>query len=235
MTVVFPRPLNHGPPKEKGQDVFAVQRALQAIGALEPGYVHGVYGPRTIAAVEKFQKHHGLTPDGDYGPATHQKLSPSFDAYGKWLEIEALKARKAAPRVLVVHTGFWYYDHRYGFTYSKARPIPTVYYGIKPPALPKAMDCSGFFVTCYWVNGLIAKLGGGTNTWTLYDEGRHVEFSAMQPGDGVFYDGPEGSLQHMALYVGNGRVLSNGHYPMGHYPTDMAPGYLRIHGARSYL
>lgn len=240
-TVLLPRELKEGSPKEKGQDVKAMQRALQAIGALETGYVVGTYGPRTIAAVKKFQKHHGLTVDGDYGLATHKKLSPSFDAYGRWLEVESLKKLKPDPRLAVVHTAYFYYAHRASIAYSQARPVSTIYYHIKPPALPRAMDCSGFFMTCYWVNDLLAKLAPGAdehgagNTWSLWRGGHSVELSALKPGDAVFYDGSHGTLQHISLYVGNGRVLSNGHYPMGLYPVNMAPGILRIHGARSYL
>jgi hypothetical protein len=241
MLVPFPRELKPGPPIEQGDDVKAMQRALQATGALKTGYAVGKYGLMSIAAVKDFQQHHGLTVDGDYGQATHDKLSPSFDAYGRWLEVEAYKKLNPDNRLAVVHTGYWYYAHRNSFTYSMARPIPTIYYHIMPPQLPKALDCSGFFGTCYWVNKLLPKLGGGIddhgigNTWTMWARGTQVSLSAMKPGDAVFYDGPEGALQHVSLYVGNGRVLSNGHYPMGLYPTDMAPGYLHIHGARSYL
>lgn len=52
----------------------AVQNALQRAG-FPPGGIDGRFGPRTVQAVEKFQKHEGLRPDGIVGPLTCKRLT----------------------------------------------------------------------------------------------------------------------------------------------------------------
>jgi murein DD-endopeptidase MepM/ murein hydrolase activator NlpD len=53
--------------------VAALQVALSAKG-LYTGTIDGIAGPATTAAVRRFQKRTGLTPDGVLGPATRRKL-----------------------------------------------------------------------------------------------------------------------------------------------------------------
>jgi peptidoglycan hydrolase-like protein with peptidoglycan-binding domain/DNA invertase Pin-like site-specific DNA recombinase len=54
--------------------VRAVQRTLRSLG-WQPGPVDGLYGPRTQAAVARFQSASGLTADGVVGPGTRQALT----------------------------------------------------------------------------------------------------------------------------------------------------------------
>ena len=51
----------------------ALQVALQSRG-LYSGAIDGVKGPGTTAAIERFQRRAGLTPDGIPGPATRKAL-----------------------------------------------------------------------------------------------------------------------------------------------------------------
>jgi len=55
-------------PPLKGPDVFTIQRALRRTGHRIP--VDGHYGPETDIAVARFQRKHGLEPDGIVGPRT---------------------------------------------------------------------------------------------------------------------------------------------------------------------
>lgn len=55
-----------------GQDVVQIQRALRRAGHRVT--VDGRYGPDTDAAVTRFQRKHGLEPDGVVGPATWTML-----------------------------------------------------------------------------------------------------------------------------------------------------------------
>ena len=58
----------------KGEDVKQIQKALAGVGLAV--IVDGIYGQNTKAAVEAFQREHGLTADGVVGPATLAKLIP---------------------------------------------------------------------------------------------------------------------------------------------------------------
>ena len=53
--------------------VAALQVALHSRG-LYPGSIDGVKGPGTTAAIKRFQRRVGLTPDGIPGPATRKAL-----------------------------------------------------------------------------------------------------------------------------------------------------------------
>ena len=57
----------------RGAEVRNIQTRLKSWGYME-GAVDGIYGPKTEAAVRKFQQKNGLTPDGIAGPATLQKI-----------------------------------------------------------------------------------------------------------------------------------------------------------------
>lgn len=56
-----------------GTEVRNIQSRLKKWGYLN-GAVDGIYGTKTVEAVKKFQRKHGLTPDGIAGPATLAKI-----------------------------------------------------------------------------------------------------------------------------------------------------------------
>lgn len=74
----------------KGEDVKQIQKALAGAGLAV--IVDGIYGQNTKAAVEAFQREHGLTADGIVGPATLAKLIPC-----RW------KKSKRTIREIIVH------------------------------------------------------------------------------------------------------------------------------------
>ena len=104
---------------------------------------------------------------------------------------------------------------------------------------PLDADCSSFVTWCLW-----DALGGakaGTDivngagwaagyTGTQCSHGRVVK----QPdrGDLVFYRGANGVINHVAIYVGHGKVVSHG-APPG--PQILAANYRPIAEIRSYL
>jgi len=57
----------------RGTEVRNIQSRLKQWGYLD-GNVDGIYGTKTVEAVKKFQRKHGLTPDGIAGPATLAKI-----------------------------------------------------------------------------------------------------------------------------------------------------------------
>lgn len=56
-------------------DVQAMQKALNALGAKPPILPDGIYGSMTKKAVRAFQAAHGLTPDGIAGPKTEKAIA----------------------------------------------------------------------------------------------------------------------------------------------------------------
>ncbi|MEY2403961.1 MAG: N-acetylmuramoyl-L-alanine amidase [Acidimicrobiaceae bacterium] len=54
-------------PMLRGDDVSELQEALGALG-FDAGRVDGIFGPRTVTALEEFQRNAGLTVDGIGGP-----------------------------------------------------------------------------------------------------------------------------------------------------------------------
>jgi len=56
------------------KQVRALQRGLRALG-VHPGPVDGRFGPRTEAAVRRFQRAHALAVDGIVGPRTARRLA----------------------------------------------------------------------------------------------------------------------------------------------------------------
>jgi len=56
-----------------GPYVRELQERLERLG-FDPGPLDGIFGPRTEAAVTRFQRSRGLVPDGVVGPATWKAL-----------------------------------------------------------------------------------------------------------------------------------------------------------------
>lgn len=84
---------------------------------------------------------------------------------------------------------------------------------------PRAADCSAFDSWCLWnafehfhihedhVNGANWREG---YTGTMVEHGVEVAISQLLPADSVFYAGTRSVPQHVAIYVGHGRVVSHG-------------------------
>jgi peptidoglycan hydrolase-like protein with peptidoglycan-binding domain len=70
----FTRSLSLASPAMRGEDVYAVQARLLALGYTEVGTPDGTFGKLTDQAVRRFQKRNGLEVDGVVGPLTWEKL-----------------------------------------------------------------------------------------------------------------------------------------------------------------
>ncbi len=67
-------------------NVLAIQTALKSAG-FDPGNLDGVWGRRTISAVEAFQKAHNLDVDGVVGPQTSGVLFAGAGATASILDV----------------------------------------------------------------------------------------------------------------------------------------------------
>jgi cell wall-associated NlpC family hydrolase len=82
---------------------------------------------------------------------------------------------------------------------------------------PSSYDCSGLVVAAYRSVGITIYHQTG-HMWSDESNIKHISRSQLEPGDIVFYQ--RGDVHHVAIYVGNGKVI--------HAPT---PGdHVRIAG-----
>lgn len=89
------RTLRHG---ARGDAVKALQDALRRAGH-DPGSSDGHFGPKTLAAVQSFQRAKGRSPDSVVGPRTWAALSPPTVAGGS-------KARSVSEQGVAFIAGF---------------------------------------------------------------------------------------------------------------------------------
>ena len=69
---------------------------------------------------------------------------------------------------------------------------------------PSIFDCSGLVMWSY------KKAGGRSlphNAQAQYNCTSHISRADLQPGDLVFYGGSTGSINHVAIYIGGGKVV----------------------------
>jgi peptidoglycan hydrolase-like protein with peptidoglycan-binding domain len=78
-----------------GEAVEALQKKLLAMG-INPGPVDGIFGPKTDAAVRRFQEREDLQVDGIVGPQTFGALGMLEDENGEAEETEVSDTRSDA-------------------------------------------------------------------------------------------------------------------------------------------
>ena len=128
-------------------------------------------------------------------------------------QVDPKKVRGCRHRI--VATAFVGYKNKEALHYTQdARRMEGVRGGIRPPRHPAWEDCSSFATWCYWAAGAVDPNGLGYNgfgyTGTQVQHGKTT--NSPRPGDLVFYGG--GSVpSHVAVYVGNGKVVSHGSEP----------------------
>lgn len=237
--VPFRRQLKFG---AVGNDVFAIKRALAQSGVStwgEWGTFPRTYGSGATKHVKTFQQKHGLHVDGIYGVNTQKKLEPFFDAYGAFL-LKTFKPpvlKTTSKRDNVVAAAMFGYENRASIHYTESSwRMYGVRNHIKPPGIPRYEDCSSFATWCYYVAGLPDPNGYGYDglgyTGTLTHHGTSIALINAKPGDLVFYGGSFGIPSHVAIYVGNNRVVSHG----GESGPDLLPvTYRGITEIRSYI
>ena len=70
-------------------------------------------------------------------------------------------------------------------------------------SLTKGADCSGFVMSIYKKFGV--KLSHSSRAQA--NEGKKITASELQPGDLIFYANSSGTINHVAMYIGGGRVI----------------------------
>lgn len=210
-----------------GGDVLGIKYGLKATPYHKGILMTRGFGWAMYYNVRRFQKAHGLKVDGQVGPRTYLALRPHIPPYGCWLLNHY--HLPTVPKVFVaVQTALYAESHKSSIHYTQG---PLRWQGIdqqlKPPAFPHYADCSSFVTWCYWVAGLPDPNGLNYRagyTGTLANHGRQV--NTPLPGDLVLY-GPPAPYHHVAIYIGNGQVVTHGseagpYIASIHYRGDLA-------------
>lgn len=71
-------------------------------------------------------------------------------------------------------------------------------------SLTKGADCSGFVLSVYKNFGITLSHSSRAQA----GEGTRISYSEIQPGDLVFYANSSGTINHVAIYIGGGKVIS---------------------------
>lgn len=186
-----------------GRDVKAYQRALKAAG-IRHRRATSHFRRATQLQVMRFQKRHGLTVDGIIGPRTYLAMSHLFDAYSKWLLAHTVLADTRPQRI--VRLAMRGVADAASIHYAQTRPYPSYYH------TPMTTDCSGFATLIYKTSGCPDPNAFGYNgygyTGTMLNHGRAVSPGSPRVGDLIFYGRPV--VEHVAIYVGAGKVVSHG-------------------------
>lgn len=223
-----------------GWDAYAIKRSLSRAGFGawgKWGKVEKLFGRNAVKHLKAFQRKHGLKADGVYGPNTHKKLTRYFDSYGAYLMKKTIIPKPTSKRQAVVNAAVFGYHNRGSIHYTMSSlRMYGVRNHIKPPHIPRYEDCSSFATWCYYVAGASDPNGFGYAGWgytgTLISHGTRISITQARPGDLIFY-GRYWIPSHVAIYIGNGRVISHG--------SEVGPLLLPwnyrgdIHSIRSYL
>ncbi len=169
----------------KGDLVANLQKRLQELGYY-PSSVDGQFGSGTFNAVYNFQQSNGLFADGVVGSQTIAMLNLPNDKIKLFNKDEV--SRGASRRGLaLVNFAKQFLNTNYVWGGNK----------------PGGFDCSGFI---YYV---ISQYG--INLPRMADEqfyvGQHVEKSALQAGDLVFFTTYEPGPSHVGIYMGDGNFI----------------------------
>ncbi len=214
MIVPFHRDVKLG---TRGPDALAVKRALRRKGFGEGLNFLGLrkfFGAKAVYDLRRFQRRYGIKPTGIYDRATHRKMvdSGGFDRYGAYLMGQAPRAIGNV-QGRIVATALFGWNNKDAIHYTEG---PERMYGVKnkirPPQVPHWEDCSSFATWCYWValapdpNGLHYSGYGFTGTQIQHG----IRVADPREGDLVFYGNKGGIPTHVAIFVGGGKVVSNG-------------------------
>jgi len=189
-----------------GAYVLTLQSELAHLG-YSVGPLDGIYGPKTLAAVEAFQGNDHLPVDGIAGPLTQNALEKTQTPSAPSTSSAKISGIVSEAKNLF-GTPF-----RWGGT------------------TPAGFDCSGFTQYVFASQGIElprvsqdqAKIGSA------------VPYNNLQPGDLVFFSfAGNGTIDHVGIYLGNSQFISStthkgvAIYPFTSYWLNVYKGAQRV-------
>lgn len=163
-----------------------VKTVQKRIGGLA---VDGSFGPKTLAAVKRYQRSHRLAVDGYVGPHTWYSLG-GFPGYGGGSGSGGGSSNPAPPSRSGGHSSSAVVNIA-----KRYLGIPYVYGG----ASPSGFDCSGFVQYVFGKAGISVP-----RTASAQQRAAHRVYNP-RPGDLVFFGYP---AYHVGIYVGGGKMAS---------------------------
>lgn len=194
----------------KGRDVTAVQLALRHAGYRKEDPT-GRYGVKMKHEVGEFKKHHGILLEQGYDDKTHKALWPFFGATAHAIYKDAWERKnRLTMGQRIVDNAMYTLAQRDVIHYTQDSRRMTDF--SPPPNVPNWTDCSGLATWDYKCAGAPDPNGFHYNgygfTGTMIQNGHAVSLGGpLHKGDLIFYGHP---VSHVAVYVGNQRVVSFG-------------------------
>lgn len=136
---------------------------------------------------------------------------------------------KMAPKPKVASRTSYRLDELFQRTVQPLLGVPYHWGG----ASPSGFDCSGF--TQYVYNSLGVSLPRTAEQ--QFEIGAKVSVSSMQPGDLVFFDTGSGSISHVGIYMGAGKMAhaASGQGSVKINDIDWYLNHYRVVGVKRYL
>ena len=191
-------------------------------------YHHPCYTSTTKYKVKAFQKKHGLKQTGYVNKSTWLAMglpeAKWYDARISKTDVNQASTRKQHVDAMITRAKEYLGD-------------PYVYGAAGYPN--EGIDCSGLVIQCLYASGVDpypicsathAYPENQYNSRKLYNyKGfKKVSYSNKKRGDLVFYSGPSGYVNHVAIYLGDGKIIEA--YPNKVRITNI--NYHRVTGIR---
>ncbi|MCY0885286.1 MAG: peptidoglycan-binding protein [Firmicutes bacterium] len=176
---------------DQGPQVAQIQSDLARLGYYH-GAIDGVFGPETDAAVVAFQQAVGLPAHGLVGSLTENALARALGQGQAAAAASSTVSRGvtgSAEGEAIAGYALQFVGYRY-------------LWGGASPAT--GFDCSGLVQYVFGHFGIYLP----HSSYAQFNIGTHVTMSELQPGDLVFFDADGPGASHVAIYVGNGEIVS---------------------------
>lgn len=174
----------------RGGQVATVQR-------IAGSYPDGIFGPKTHAAVKRYQARNGLVVDGIVGPITSGSMGLRSSSTPTSSRADSSSSRSSSRSSYSSSSSS---SSSSGGIVGQAQRYLGIMYRWGG-STPSGFDCSGYTQYVYGKAGISIPRTSGAQQQAAY------RVSSPRPGDLVFWGSP---AYHVAIYAGNGMIYDSG-------------------------